>query len=201
MENRTRYRLIGSMVFIVIVIVTIPLLLIHHSPLAEKDVPLVTTSTVSITIPAADKHSPQTPLPANFAVTTLQPHSENNNPKTTSPSPAEKPTATPIKINHPPTTPRNRTGQIKKSLVENKGTQIWTIQLGSFDQKNNAEMLVKKLRDAGFTAYIHEPGTQGYITRVFVGPESDKMKAEAMVKQLEQKFRLKGVLVSYKVDR
>lgn len=79
--------------------------------------------------------------------------------------------------------------------------QAWTIQLGSFADKNNAVQLVKHLRSKGFTAYINltKDNSGVVITRVFVGPELQREKAEDAAKRLEQLFHLQGVVVKYKI--
>lgn len=110
--------------------------------------------------------------------------------------------------------PRNKNGTVKVKLAEHhyllqhfhhaaKQVAIadaWTIQLGSFGEKDNAEKLVKQLRKSGFTAYINRAKSgSNYVNRVFVGPELKRDHAEALNKKLQQAFKLKGVIVKYKV--
>lgn len=76
----------------------------------------------------------------------------------------------------------------------------WTIQLGSFSDKQNANKLVKKLRAQGFPAYAHVATTDGKtLTRVYVGPEIKREKADATITRLHKLFNMKGVVVKYKV--
>lgn len=88
---------------------------------------------------------------------------------------------------------------VKKSSTPPVVANAWTIQLGSFSDKANAQALVKKLRAKGFTAYLNEPKSKTALIRVFVGPETDHEKAEKMVKELANSFNLHGMIVKYKL--
>lgn len=71
--------------------------------------------------------------------------------------------------------------------------QNWAIQVGSFKSKENAERLAAELRKEGdsiFTADVHS--SQGTVTRVYVGPESQL--ATAKLKQA----KWHGVIVPYR---
>lgn len=59
---------------------------------------------------------------------------------------------------------------------------------------------MKTLRAKGFAAYINQvQAGASYVNRVYVGPELDKSKAQALLKQLQQSFGLKGVVVKFSV--
>lgn len=112
--------------------------------------------------------------------------------------------------------PRNKAGVVKSKLAAHDSkkhavgqetkikqaelAQAWTVQLGTFSQKKNAEQLVKELRAKGFAAYVHVGESEnGKVNRVFVGPEVKREKADAMVKKLAETLNLKGVVVKYEV--
>src|SRR3989338_8780767 len=79
-----------------------------------------------------------------------------------------------------------------KSLV----AKAWSIQLGSFENKKNANHLVLALRKKGFAAYSKPFKTQnGWMIRIFVGPEIHKNDAEKLVVKLHQLFHMKGIVV------
>ena len=83
-----------------------------------------------------------------------------------------------------------------KSLV----AKAWSIQLGSFENKKNANHLVLALRKKGFAAYSKPFKTQnGWMIRIFVGPEIHKNDAEKLVVKLHQLFHMKGIVVEYRV--
>jgi len=57
----------------------------------------------------------------------------------------------------------------------------WTVQLGTFASRANAERLVHELKAQGFTAFSTETGSGGReLYRVRVGPAADRASAEAL---------------------
>ena len=76
----------------------------------------------------------------------------------------------------------------------------WSIRLGSFAEKQNAINLVEQLHKSEYKAYTREfNNSAGELTSVFVGPWIDKNIAEDYLSELEDKFRLAGDIVRYKV--
>lgn len=74
--------------------------------------------------------------------------------------------------------------------------EAWAVQLGSFSDKINASNLMKRLQDAGFSAYMHDSKTaQGNLIRVLVGPQLHRSDANKIQKQLQQQFSLKSIVV------
>ena len=75
----------------------------------------------------------------------------------------------------------------------------WAIQLGSFREPRNALALRDRLRAKGYPSFI-ESGTsaQGRISRVFVGPASDRGRAEDSMAKLRREMRLEGIVVPYR---
>jgi DedD protein len=87
-----------------------------------------------------------------------------------------------------------------KKPAEKKTTQAWVIQLGTFSNKTNANNLIKKLQNKGFTAYIKkQKSADKAIYQVFVGPEIEHEKAKEVLQNLQNTFQLKGLIVRYKV--
>jgi DedD protein len=57
----------------------------------------------------------------------------------------------------------------------------WTVQLGTFASRANAERLVRELKGQGFAAFSSESGSSGReLYRVRVGPAADRAAAEAL---------------------
>ncbi|MBV1880523.1 MAG: SPOR domain-containing protein [Pseudomonadales bacterium] len=82
----------------------------------------------------------------------------------------------------------------------------WTIQLASFKKTDNAQELVGKLQKQGYNAYLETlPGTttnrgtttdnDSAMTRVYVGPELKRKKAEEVLAQLESELKLKDIML------
>lgn len=74
----------------------------------------------------------------------------------------------------------------------------WVVQLGSFSDPANAKQLVQQLQGHGFVAYQQKvKSTKGNMTRVLVGPETQRTKAVAILDKLDKVMRLKGVIIAY----
>jgi DedD protein len=82
----------------------------------------------------------------------------------------------------------------KKAIVQKSSSKLvrYSIQVGSFSKKENAQALVDKLRKQGMPASIV---TKGDLYRVKIGPELDKKKAAAMKAKLDSQ-NIKGLLTS-----
>lgn len=80
----------------------------------------------------------------------------------------------------------------KKSLAG----PTWAVQIASFKRQSNAEKLKDELVSKGFMAYVQSSGSaKGAITRVLVGPESDKRRAQQVQRKLEDTLKLSTLLV------
>ena len=78
------------------------------------------------------------------------------------------------------------------------GVERWTVQVGSFNQSDNALALRERLRKSGFTAYVERVMLADKVFyQVRVGPVLDRAKAEAHRQQLEKKMKLKGALLRH----
>lgn len=64
----------------------------------------------------------------------------------------------------------------------------WVVRVGSFSKVQNANALVAKLRQAGFSTFTRDiTNTQGIkLTSVLVGPELKKEKLEQLLPKLQQ---------------
>jgi len=76
----------------------------------------------------------------------------------------------------------------------------WAIQMGNFKNKENALRLTNQLRAAGFKAFTRDYKlASGKVrTRVFIGPEFKQTTALALSGKVEDKLKLRGIVVSYK---
>ncbi|MGQ0592343.1 MAG: SPOR domain-containing protein [Gammaproteobacteria bacterium] len=74
----------------------------------------------------------------------------------------------------------------------------WAIQLGSFSSEANAEKLRDRLQKLGFQPFVERitVKTRGMF-RVRVGPERERLKAEALRAKIRKQADLDGVLVRY----
>ncbi len=89
-------------------------------------------------------------------------------------------------------------------IVEQKSTlkkpETWTLQLGSFSNKENATKLINALRKKGLSAYtVDTYGQKKTSTRVYVGPCTDKLKADKLVRQISEEFHINAIVVRNQV--
>lgn len=95
-----------------------------------------------------------------------------------------------------------RIDSLKRSETANLTSMAYVIQLGSFSHKANVEALMKKLRNAGFTAFTRPIKTRnGELTKVFVGPQLDKADLEQKLPELEKLTKLKGRLTQFDITK
>jgi len=64
----------------------------------------------------------------------------------------------------------------------------WSLQLGAFEKRENAHALRDQLRKEGYKAYVQEFADDS-LTRVYVGPELQRSKIEALQQQLKLKLK------------
>ena len=70
--------------------------------------------------------------------------------------------------------------------VKTDPVSTWTVQLGSFGEKNNAERQVKSLADKGFPAFVsrYQNESGKVLFRVRVGTEKDRARADKLQARL-----------------
>lgn len=69
----------------------------------------------------------------------------------------------------------------------------WSVQLGSFRDRENANSLRDRLRQAGHPAYIRIVGAS---FRVLVGPELDRASIDGVRSEIDREFGISGIVVS-----
>ncbi|TEW55207.1 sporulation protein [Psychromonas sp. RZ22] len=92
--------------------------------------------------------------------------------------------------------------KVTKPVIKEKKSSFndpaWTIQLGAFQNKANINVLLKKLKKAGFQVHTSpREVVDGQLTRVFVGPDVSKKKLEANLPRLKRLTNLNGKLVPF----
>jgi len=70
----------------------------------------------------------------------------------------------------------------------------WTLQLASFRDEANAKALRKKLVGAGHKVYTRRIGE---LVKVYVGPDVQRSKLEALQAELKDDFGLNGIIVRF----
>ncbi|ATX81178.1 Sporulation related domain-containing protein [Mariprofundus ferrinatatus] len=74
----------------------------------------------------------------------------------------------------------------------------YRIQLGSFKSNSDAMKLQAKLMKGGFSAFVYTVNLaeRGQWFRVYAGPYADKEKARDVIRDIEGKMKIRGLLVS-----
>jgi DedD protein len=199
MDELLKQRLVGAAVLVLLAVIFIPMILdrsperevrIEHPtlparaepefssrivPLAEPRTPLVESEPGRQIVPESKPPKPAVRGSSSSALTAeAKPPATGEKP---APAPAPQPKAT--KEAEPP-------------------PAAWAIQLGSFSSAKNAIELRDKLKKMGYVAFIETAQVDGKeITRVFVGPELTKERAEELVKKLRAEIDLNGIIVQY----
>ena len=77
--------------------------------------------------------------------------------------------------------------------------ETWTLQVGTFGDKTNANALRKQLADKGYQAYVRDiKDEKGVTFKVFVGPDVEKAHAEVIMKKLstmQKELHITGIIL------
>ena len=201
MERRLKERLIGAAVLVMLVVIFIPMIL-DDSVQSEMEI----TKTNIPDRPATNFNSRIIPIeevvPVKSPVFSDSEVSQASEIKPASPE-------DPIDITQSANAGigsgllSSKTGQEKhaSSTVgesESRGLIAWVVQLGSFSNQDNANALVKNLRDEGYSGYAETINTaSGLIYRVRVGPELLKSDAEKIQMELNKQLKFEGIVLRY----
>jgi DedD protein len=195
-ERRAKERLIGASILVVLVVLIVPEFLSGPKPAAPPSAPLlpapstnapeptrtvtvdlatskstsvdteggpndsaVSTGAAALSAASATDAAPSTPSVASSVV---DPKPLNSVPPTAPSRPVDSPAATPTSSGH------------------------WSVQLGSFANRGNADNLVHQLKSQGFQVYDSAIGAgQAQRFRVRVGPLSDRAAADRTIAKLK----------------
>ena len=182
MEKALKERIVGAIVLVAVVILVVPVFL--DGPPAEGEiiserVPLPGQSEQKIQTVVLDRDRDQ-PVPARELNAARQSAEQA---QVTEPTPLQKPVQPPQDSTVTTAAPEPE----NKVVVQAAGstTGMWAVQLGSFANKQNAEILAADLRKQGFAAFLSQLSTSsGQLHRVRIGPQKDREAADAMAARL-----------------
>jgi DedD protein len=195
METRVKERLVGAVILVALIVAFVPEILSgpHKStgagsPDSAEQLRTYTIDLEERALPAQDaaprssapvpqvEVEPPAPAPAS-----PEQSSDANNvpaPAASTPEPA------PVK--------QARAEPAERDSASGSG---WAVQLGSFSNADNAERLARDLRARGYKAFVspYESGGQKR-SRVRVGPEQDRARAEQLAQRLRREGRQAAVV-------
>ena len=94
---------------------------------------------------------------------------------------------------------RSSPATINKNIKsEESSIHAWALQVGSFEQEKNAELMRDKLRVKGYASYVDvskKPDKTTY--RVRIGPELDQQHLETLREVILEKEKIKGMVVQH----
>ncbi len=120
--------------------------------------------------------------------------------------PKPQPPVVEIKMPEKPKTPKPEKQAVvqeeSNGQVDDKHAEIlpesWSLQLASFQERDNADALRDKLRASGYKAYVQfRPHEKPALARVFVGPELDRARIDKYKSDLHKQFKLEGIVVRF----
>lgn len=152
--------------------------------------PTVSAASSAANLPAAPGHAEQTataptgaaaaiPPAGGAALAKLQPKAAAARAAAALPTPARVATA---RVATARAAPVESAAPSPKST----GTRFWSVQLGSFASRANADKLTRQVKGQGFAVFVLVGGSGASIRyRVRVGPLSDRESAERMAAKLK----------------
>ncbi len=194
MNQHLKQRLVGATVLIVLGIIVLPMIL--DKPVSLEPEPEVTNIELPYSRVEEKPEQTQT-IPEEVIARYEQPEEKPQASEPTKQKPAQKPAVVSQekeKVPVPEIKPEIRPVEPPKKT---EGSMQWAVQMGSFSSKENADRLVKRLKAQKFLAYFEDVDSNGkVIYRVRVGPFNSKIKTEKMKQKLDQKEKLKTLIVT-----
>ena len=211
MDRRVKERLIGATILVALIVLVVPELLSGPKPTVGPPAATLPAATpepirnvtvdLSTSKPAANPDAEAAPLPpASAAIAAPAVHEVVNPPASAAspappnPSPHAAPNPVPANANANATANATAAGnpRARPAAVESaarspiSATRAWSVQLGSFASRANADNLTRQLKGQGFSVFV-APGGSGSSTRyrVRVGPLPNRESAERMAVKLK----------------
>jgi len=211
MNQQTKHRIIGGVVLAGVVAIFLPVLFHHSEPSSKvqlsENIPAQPVSPkVSLQLPKQATQEQKEQPAAMLTSAEQKPEI-----KTVKRAKVETlPTSTDV-IKAKPAASKSaaatKTAVVKAKTTANKVNvttkpvtlTLWAVQLASLSNDQNANRLIKKLQKQGYNAYSRKTVTASgnVITRVLIGPENKKSTIERIQKEVQAKFKIKGLIRRY----
>ncbi|AFT70899.1 Sporulation and cell division repeat protein [Alloalcanivorax dieselolei B5] len=207
MQSRTRHRLIGLLLLLLLAAILAPLVL--RSPdqvrvaldMTLPEAPALETTEVEPVIDEQEQESLEREIEADQQAVADAGQAELQKPlpeeqdgkDEAAPAPDDQPEPQ----SEPDPEPEPEPAPARNGTLPKSG---FTVQVASFSDQANAEALVERLREAGYNAYFRAQEQDGNRwQRVFVGPEIQRKDAEAMKQRLrdDKRFALDGLVRTF----
>lgn len=194
-EFDPKYRIVGAIVLVALVVIFVPMVLDESEPPPElkndrraparAEIP--DTRVVVTPVPGAEIKPPENPEIAQA----VPPSEVKPEPEIAKPAePAEKP----VTAKKPETAPALEK-PAKTAAVANKTVNGWTVQVGTFSNLQNAQRLRDQLKGLGHAVHTQSITIGGKkFMRLRVGPFADRAKADRAQAQIRKETGVAGVV-------
>ena len=179
MDRRVKERLIGASILVAFVVLVVPELLSGPKPLGQP----------TTTLPAA---APEPIRNITVDLTTSKPPANSeaepaeSSPTSAASNPAVNPTPSPPPSPAPGPPPRLAPIESARPSPISTAHGSWSVQLGSFASRANADNLTRQLKGQGFSVFVLSGGSGTAARyRVRVGPLADRESAERTAAKLK----------------
>jgi DedD protein len=203
MDRRVKERLIGASILVALVVLVVPELLSGPKPNAAPAPTLPAAAPEPIRNVTVDLATSKAPASADAdpaaSQGTAAPDSASANSRTAhtvaepSPAPSGAAASAPAPSSTAAAKPSAKAAATRPSPVESAalsptstGVRFWSVQLGSFASRANADNLTRQVKGQGFSVFVL-PGGSGTSMRyrVRVGPLADRESAERTAAKLK----------------
>ena len=198
LDIRLKQRLVGAIVLVALAVIFIPMILQSPEQLQVPDAAIPPRPDAQFTDRLAAP-APQTPVaPAEPARQVMAPPSAAPAAKPAAPTPPPKPASAPATPEIPPAEMSNAEDVVPEKAPPVPALGAWVIQVGVFNQEQNAQALAKRLRDKGYTTFVERfAGKAGPNFRVRIGPLRDRAQADQMLARVKHDENLPAMVKSY----
>ena len=190
LDTKSKYRLIGAGLILASSAIVFPLVLDGERPesldvqISVPERPEFPEVAIAPVQPVSEMEIPDDPVDVNSIE--LLP----SDPET---QPVKSVAKEPIRVvSEPEAKPAEPVLKVTKEPVPIG--ERWTLQVATFGKQDNATRTLKKLKDAGYPAYVM---TTNSLFKVFVGPELKREESEKMKQKVQKEFKLSGIVVKY----
>jgi DedD protein len=199
MDRRVKERLIGASILVAFVVLVVPELLSGPKPTTAPAPALPAAApepTRSVEVDLATSRPPANTEPEPVVPDTpASAASSGANAPMAESTAAPRPTGPAVKSESAkPAAARPLESSASSPITTRRGS--WSVQLGSFASRANAENLTRQLKGQGFSVFVLPGGSGSSVRyRVRVGPLADRESAERMGAKLKSLGHV-GSLVS-----
>ena len=190
LDAKSKYRLIGAGLLLGSSAILLPLILDGERPesldvqISVPERPEFPEVAIAPVQPVSEMEIPDEPVDVNSIE--LLP----SDPETQPVKPVAK---EPVRVvSEPEMKPEEPVLKVTKEPVPIR--ERWTLQVATPGKQDNATRTLKKLKDAGYPAYVM---TTNSLFKVFVGPELKREESEKMKQKVQKEFKLSGIVVKY----